>query len=97
MLCQGRRIEVRRGVLRCSSRKLRSSSLVELVAVDEDSELQFRAQTENILCHHSVGYLAFPRRAGQHALALVAGRRWCRQVATKHVPKSGSLRRWLCL
>ena len=29
-------MDVRRGVLRCSSRKLRSSSLVELVAVDTD-------------------------------------------------------------
>lgn len=29
-------MDVRRGVLRCSSRKLRSSSFVELVAVDKN-------------------------------------------------------------
>lgn len=43
VLCQGSRMEVRRGVLRCSSRKLRSSSFVELVALDTNRRQQLKS------------------------------------------------------
>lgn len=48
VLCQGRRMEVRRGVLRCSSRKLRSSSLVELVAENTKNEQTKTVQTKGM-------------------------------------------------
>ena len=42
-------MDVRKGVLRCSSRKLRSSSFVELVAVDKDKHTEKKEQLRQIL------------------------------------------------
>lgn len=55
-------MDVRRGVLRCSSRKLRSSSFVELVAVDKREDIHTHTHTKSeadslvppeYICHHN--------------------------------------------
>lgn len=42
-------MDVRRGVLRCSSRKLRSSSFVELVAINKDRNKE--SEADDTLVH----------------------------------------------
>lgn len=53
-------MDVRRGVLRCSSRKLRSSSFVELVAVDKREDIHTHTKSEadslvppEYICHNN--------------------------------------------
>lgn len=52
-------MDVRRGVLRCSSRKLRSSSFVELVAVDKREDIHtHKSEADSLvppeyICHNN--------------------------------------------
>lgn len=82
VLCQGRRMDVRRGVLRCSSRKLRSSSFVELVAVDRDTEIKRKWSRH-------IGALTIKSKTEKHTQVKFCGtsgiseRGWVRKVASQ--------------